>query len=93
MNRRTPVSEDPMPGHPAIHSSRDRTAKRYAIGGEVQIDTSKEKTPQETIRKMQIVIRAALAPAEPSSQDLKVAQLARSQLVGSAGRSPPGKSG
>jgi len=29
---------------------------------------------------MQIVIRAALAPAEPSSQDLKVAQLARSQL-------------
>lgn len=54
--------------------------KRYAVGGEVQIDTSKEKTPQETIRKMQIVIRAALAPAEPSSQDLKVAQLARSQL-------------
>jgi hypothetical protein len=29
---------------------------------------------------MQIVIRAATAPAEPSSQDLKVAQQARSQL-------------
>ncbi|MES0881454.1 putative metalloprotease CJM1_0395 family protein [Roseibium sp. SCP14] len=54
--------------------------KRYAIGGEVQIDTAKERTPEATIRKMQIVIRAATAPAEPSSQDLKVAQQARSQL-------------
>lgn len=54
--------------------------KRYAVGGEVQIDTAKERTPEATIRKMQIVIRAALAPAEPSSQDLKVAQQARSQL-------------
>jgi len=55
--------------------------KRYAIGGEVQIDTAKERTPEATIRKMQIVIRAATAPAEPSSQDLKVAQQARSQLA------------
>ncbi|MBN9672335.1 putative metalloprotease CJM1_0395 family protein [Roseibium aggregatum] len=54
--------------------------KRYAIGGEVQIDTAKERTPEATVRKMQIVIRAATAPAEPSSQDLKVAQQARSQL-------------
>ena len=54
--------------------------KRYAVGGEVQIDTSTERTPEATIRKMQIVIRAATAPAEPSSQDLKVAQQARSQL-------------
>ncbi|MEM9629740.1 MAG: putative metalloprotease CJM1_0395 family protein [Pseudomonadota bacterium] len=54
--------------------------KRYAIGGEVQIDTAKERSPEATIRKMQIVIRAATAPAEPSSQDLKVAQQARSQL-------------
>ncbi len=54
--------------------------KRYAIGGEVQIDTSTERTPEATIRKMQIVIRAALAPAEPSSQDLRVAQQARASL-------------
>ncbi|MFN4010909.1 MAG: putative metalloprotease CJM1_0395 family protein [Pannonibacter sp.] len=53
---------------------------RYAIGGEVQIDTSPESEPEATVRMMQIVIRAALAPAEPSSQDLRVAQLARSQL-------------
>ncbi|WP_428522419.1 putative metalloprotease CJM1_0395 family protein [Roseibium sp.] len=54
--------------------------KRYAVGGEVQIDTSTERTPEATIRKMRVVISAALAPAEPSGQDLRVAQLARSQL-------------
>lgn len=53
--------------------------KRYAIGGEVQIDTSPEKTPEETIRKMDLVKRAALAPAEPSAQDVRVAQLAEQQ--------------
>ncbi len=54
--------------------------KRYAVGGEVQIDTSTERTPEATIRKMRVVISAALAPAEPSGQDLRVAQQARSQL-------------
>ncbi|MEO0513882.1 MAG: putative metalloprotease CJM1_0395 family protein [Planctomycetota bacterium] len=47
--------------------------KRYAVGGSVGIDTSPEATPEETIAKMQVVRRAALAPAEPSSQDRKVA--------------------
>jgi len=70
----------PYAGAPSYTFQQGPDGKRYAIGGEVQIDTGKEKTPQETIRKMQVVIRAALAPAEPSSQDLKVAQLARSQL-------------
>ena len=70
----------PYASAPSYTFQQGPDGKRYAIGGQVQIDTSKEKTPQETIRKMQIVIRAALAPAEPSSQDLKVAQLARSQL-------------
>ena len=55
--------------------------KRYAIGGEVSIDTSSERTAEATARKMQVVIRAATAPAEPSSQDLKVAQQARAALA------------
>ena len=47
---------------------------KYAVGGEVNIDTSKESgDPQGTITKMQTVIRAALAPAEPSAQDRSVA--------------------
>lgn len=53
--------------------------KKYAIGGEVQIDTSPERTPDATIRKMDVVIAAALAPAEPSSQDRAVARQAQQQ--------------
>ncbi len=45
----------------------------YAIGGEVSIDTSKERTPEETISKAQIIKRAALAPSKPSSADRAVA--------------------
>ncbi len=47
--------------------------KRYAVGGEVPIDISRETTPEETILKMQVVRRAALAPANPSSADRKIA--------------------
>ena len=47
---------------------------RYAVGGEVQIDMSSvPNDPQATLDKMQLVQRAALAPAEPSSQDRQVA--------------------
>lgn len=45
----------------------------YAVGGEVSIDTSEGRTPQETIQKMDRVKAAALAPANPSPQDRNVA--------------------
>lgn len=48
--------------------------KRYITDGEVSIDIGEEKDPQATIEKMQIVKRAAMAPAEPSGQDRKVYQ-------------------
>lgn len=49
----------------------------YAIGGEVQIDTSPiPGDPEATLRKAQQLRRAANAPAEPSSQDARVAALA-----------------
>ncbi len=48
--------------------------KLYAVGGEVQIDTSEvPDDPEATIRKAQAVRRAALAPGNPSPQDLRVA--------------------
>ncbi|MEN1679984.1 MAG: putative metalloprotease CJM1_0395 family protein [Planctomycetota bacterium] len=53
--------------------------KRYAVGGDVGIDVSAEDTPEKTIAKAQVVRQAALAPAEPSAQDLRVASQA-SQL-------------
>ena len=45
----------------------------YAVSGEVKIDSSRENDPKETIRKMQQVKRAALAPSHPSGQDRSVA--------------------
>ncbi|MFZ5764223.1 MAG: putative metalloprotease CJM1_0395 family protein [Thermodesulfobacteriota bacterium] len=50
--------------------------RRYAVAGEVGIDTSKGATPEETISRMARVRAAALAPADPSPQDRKVAQAA-----------------
>jgi hypothetical protein len=47
--------------------------KMYAIGGEVQIDMSPAGSPEATIRKMQQVRRAALAPSQPSGTDRAVA--------------------
>jgi len=56
--------------------------KKYAVGGEVSIDTSPEPgDPEATLQKMQRVRAAALAPAQPSSQDLKVASNAASMTA------------
>jgi hypothetical protein len=49
----------------------------YAIGGEVSIDISPGRTPQETIERARIIQAAALAPAEPSGPDLAVAAQAQ----------------
>lgn len=58
--------------------------KKYAVGGEVSIDTSPvEGDPQATINKAQVILKAALAPAEPSGQDKSVASQAR-QMMASA---------
>jgi hypothetical protein len=48
--------------------------RRYAVGGEVPIDLSEVPgDPEATVEKMRVVRRAALAPAEPSTQDRAVA--------------------
>jgi hypothetical protein len=55
---------------------RGPDGKNYAVGGEVQVDVSQASTPQATISKMDQIKAAALAPAEPSPQDQRVASLA-----------------
>lgn len=49
----------------------------YAVGGDVQIDTSKDKDPEKTIAKARKIIAAANAPADPSPQDRQVAAQAQ----------------
>lgn len=53
----------------------------YAIGGEVGIDTSPGRTPEETLAKAERIRAAALAPAEPSGQDRQVAAQASRMAV------------
>lgn len=50
--------------------------RRYAVGGEVPVSIRPGRTPQETIANAQVVRSAALAPADPSSQDMAVASQA-----------------
>lgn len=57
--------------------------KRYAVAGEVSIDVSPGRTPEETIPKAQHIRETALAPADPSPQDRKVAAAA-TQMEGNA---------
>jgi hypothetical protein len=60
-------------GGASYQYQRGPDGKMYAVGGEVKIDTSREKDPEDTIRKMQQVKMAALAPSQPSGQDRSVA--------------------
>lgn len=56
--------------------TRGPDGKLYATGGEVPINTSEGKTPEETIQKARQIQAAAMAPADPSPQDYKVAATA-----------------
>ena len=71
-------------GAPTLEYETGPDGKRYAVSGEVNIDLSKVKgDPQETIDKMEQVQAAALAPAQPSAQDRRVASRA-SQIAAQA---------
>ena len=67
----------PYAGLPVFEFQRGPDGKLYAVSGEVSIDVSEERDPRATIAKMEIVIRAALAPAQPSAQDRAVAAQAK----------------
>lgn len=64
----------PYAGQPSFEFEVGPDGRRYAVSGEVSIDSGRiQGDPEATIRKMEIVKRAALAPAEPSDQDRRVA--------------------
>jgi len=53
----------------------------YAVGGEVPVRIETGSTPQESIMNLQGVIATALAPADPSPQDISIASKARVMLM------------
>ena len=64
-------------GTPSFSYEVGPDGKRYVVDGEVSVDLSPvEGNPQATIAKMQKVYSAALAPANPSVQDTRVANSA-----------------
>jgi len=61
-------------GTPNYQYTTGPDGKRYAIAGDVKIETSKDsRGPAETITKAIKIKKAALAPSDPSSQDRNVA--------------------
>jgi len=59
--------------------SIDRNSQGIPVGGHVpiQMPVFDKTNPQKTINHANTVIRAALAPADPSGQDYKVAKQAQ----------------
>jgi hypothetical protein len=71
-------------GGPTYTFERGSDGRLYAVAGEVAIDASPvPNDPEATLRKAEVVRAAALAPAEPSSQDRAVAAQA-SQMAAEA---------
>ena len=69
-------------GQPSYSYQTGPDGKRYAIGGEVPIDVAPvPDDPKATIEKMIVVKAAALAPAEPSTADWRIATLAEAQRL------------
>ncbi|HTN32473.1 MAG TPA: putative metalloprotease CJM1_0395 family protein [Marinobacter sp.] len=69
-------------GAMSLTYERGPDGAQYAVGGEVPIDVSPiAEDPQATIEKMRTVRAAALAPAEPSSQDRAVAAQAMQTIL------------
>lgn len=60
-------------GGPSFTLTKGPDGNSYAVAGEVSIDMSEERSPEQTAYKMQVIRRAALAPANPSSTDRRVA--------------------
>ncbi len=69
-------------GGPTFTYQKGPDGHQYAVGGEVQIDSSKvANDPVATLRKAQVIRRAALAPTNPSAQDRSVAAEAASMAA------------
>lgn len=60
-------------GRPTYEYADAPDGKRYRVGGEVRIDTAEEADPEKTLEKAKVVKKAALAPADPSTQDRRIA--------------------
>ncbi|WP_083651591.1 putative metalloprotease CJM1_0395 family protein [Vreelandella massiliensis] len=76
------VAGGPYTGSASYEYETGPDGQKYAVAGEVPIDYGPVPgDPKATIDKMQTVISAAMAPAEPSSKDRQVAAQARQYML------------
>lgn len=69
-------------GAPSYEFRKGPDGKSYAVSGEVSVDVSPVAgDPEATIRKMKKVHAAAMAPMNPSTQDIKVAATATNIIL------------
>jgi hypothetical protein len=69
-------------GAPTYSMKRGPDGKNYVTGGEVSIDIAPVSgDPRATLDKAEQVRAAALAPVQPSSQDMRVAQKAQAMAA------------
>ncbi|WP_448547000.1 putative metalloprotease CJM1_0395 family protein [Thalassotalea fusca] len=72
----------PYTGSPSYSFEVGPDGKKYAVEGEVSVDLEPiDGNPRATIAKMQKVYNAALAPANPSIQDMRIANAAAQQIA------------
>jgi hypothetical protein len=82
MNRRTPRPAPALPEQRADTYETGPDGRRYAVGGEVPIHVrTGSDDPRVAIQQYEQVVRAALAPANPSSQDRAVAADAQTKIA------------
>ncbi|MBZ7939392.1 hypothetical protein H2278_05975 [Campylobacter sp. W0018] len=62
-----------LAGAASFTYTRGPDNQMYATAGEVPISMQKGNTPEETIANARQIVAAAMAPADPSPQDYKVA--------------------
>jgi hypothetical protein len=72
-----------LAGAPSFRFITGPDGQQYAVGGEVPITLQQSSDPNVTVQNAQQVRAAALAPADPSGQDLQVAAAA-SQVIANA---------
>lgn len=60
-------------GGASFSTTRGPDGRFYATGGEVSISIAEGRNPQETLQNARQIRAAALAPADPSGQDYRVA--------------------
>jgi hypothetical protein len=68
-------------GGPKFQYETGPDGQRYAVAGEVPIDTSPGKDPAATLRKAARIRAAALAPADPSPADRQIAANAQAMAA------------